>query len=74
MEWQRDTMGVHKLTAGKFRALVWYTGQNTWAAEVLYGITRYTTVDLSTLDVARAWCITELATLRAADREDGTIC
>jgi hypothetical protein len=73
MEWKRDIRGVQTLSIGGLHARVWYTGHNTWAAEVDYGFAKYANRNLATVQDARAWCITKLAMLRTADREDGTV-
>ena len=69
MEWTADQdTERYILTAGPCRATVWNAGRHGYAAKVMYGSMTTAQYGFTTLESAQAWCLTELAELRAAGR------
>ncbi len=69
MEWMADpTTERYTLTAGPCTAIVWNSGRHGYAAKVAYGSMTTAQYGFTTLENAQAWCLTELAQLRAAGR------
>ncbi len=69
MEWTADpTTERYTLAAGPCMATVWNSGRHGYAAKVMYGSMTTAQYGFTTLESAQAWCLTELAELRAAGR------
>ena len=69
MEWtaEQDTER-YILTAGPCTAAIWNSGRHGYAAKVMYGRMTTAQYGFTTLESAQAWCLTELAEMRAAGR------
>ncbi len=69
MEWTSDQdTERYILTAGSCTATVWNSGRHGYAAKVMYGSMTTAQYGFTTLESAQAWCLTELAQLRASGR------
>jgi hypothetical protein len=69
MEWTTDhDTERYILTAGPCTATVWNSGRHGYAAKVMYGSMTTAQYGFTTLENAQAWCLSELASLRAAGR------
>ena len=70
MEWAAADQDTNRytLTAGPCAATVWNSGRHGYAAKVIYGSMTTAQYGFTTLENAQAWCLTELAALRAAGR------
>jgi hypothetical protein len=72
MEWITDPSPPaterYSLTAGRCSATVWNAGRHGFAAKVGYGSMATAHYGFNTLESAQAWCLTELAELRASGR------
>lgn len=72
MEWTTDPAGKvterYTLTAGSCSATAWNTGKHGYAAKIGYRSMTTAHFGFNTLEDAQAWCLTELAQLRASGR------
>ena len=69
MEWATDhDTDRYILTARPCSATVWNAGRHGYAAKVTHGSMTTAQYGFTTPENAQAWCLTELAALRAADR------
>jgi hypothetical protein len=76
MEWMTDPAGKvierYSLTAGRCSATAWNAGRHGYAAKVGYGGMTTAHYGFNTLEDAQAWCLMELAELRATGRCEST--
>ena len=68
MEWTNGDGERYTLVAGRCQAVVWSTAQYGYGAMVKYAGISDAQYGFATLDAAQAWCLTQLAGLRAAGR------
>ncbi len=68
MEWIKGDGERYTLTAGTCEAVVWHAGEYGYGAMFKYAGTSTAQYGFDTLDAAQAWCLAELAKLRAAGR------
>lgn len=72
MEWTIDpappVIERYTLTAGRCSATTWNAGKHGYAAKVGYGSMTTAHYGFPTLEDAQAWCLSELAELRATGR------
>ena len=69
MEWTTDhDTDRYTLTAGPCTATIWNSGRHGYATKVMYRSMTTAQYGFTTLESAQAWCLTELAELRAAGR------
>ncbi len=72
MEWIKDaTSERYTLAAGRCQATVWNTERHGYGAVIKHAGTSTAQYGYATLEAAQAWCLTQLAELRAQGRCGG---